>query len=202
MIKDNLHSLNFRIRPGKLLLPLILIAGAGLRLYRWSIYSFWHDEIGWLLICKDNLLNSLNGTITIFKPPLFKLLVFLWAYIGQDEFSLRLLPFIFGILSIIFIYKIGRILFDEKAGLIAAFLLAISPFHIYYSQELSHYTLTAFLALGSVYYLIFCLNENNARAWIKLIILNALCLYTSYISIFLLSPKTYSFSRYSQNMPT
>lgn len=164
---------------------LILLAGIILRLCKWNGYSFWYDETGWLFMCRNDLLTSLKQTVAIAKPPFFRFLLYFWTYISQDEFILRLLPFIFGILSILAIYKVGKMLFDKNIGLIAAFLVAFSPFQIYYSQELTHYSLTMLVSLYSIYYLIHSLKENKLYFWIMYAFFTSLCLYTHYLCTFL-----------------
>lgn len=183
---------------------LILALGIILRLYQWNSYSFWYDEVNWLMTSPGKLLVSLKGAVAIFKPPLLRFLIYFWSYVGKDEFTLRLIPFVFSILSILYIYKVGKILFDEKIGLIAAFLLALSPFHIYYSQELTHYTLTTFLALCSIYYLFHSLEKNNIYSWGKFVIFTSLLLYSHYPSLFLVIAENlfflFSYTRYKRLM--
>jgi hypothetical protein len=165
----------------------ILSTGAALRLYKWTSYGFWFDETQWLLrffLPRRDFLDLLTNSIWLAKPPFFRLLLYFWRFIGSDEFTLRMLPFIFGVLSILFIYKIGKILFEEKTALIAAFLIAISPFHIYYSQELTHYTLTLFLILGSAYYFLLYLQRWKIVTWLIFIFITELALYTNYICVF------------------
>ncbi|MGZ4847178.1 MAG: glycosyltransferase family 39 protein [Halobacteriota archaeon] len=58
-----------------------------------------------------------------------------------------------GVLAIPMIYAVGRQLFNEETGLVAAFILALSSFNIYYSQEVRMYSLIVLLALTSVYFL-------------------------------------------------
>lgn len=182
----------------RLLLPIFAI-GIILRLYKWNGYSFWFDEVNCLMISRGKLFVSLQSTVAIFKPPLFRFLAYFWAYIGQDEFRLRLLPFIFGILSILFTYKVAKIMFDEKTGLIASFLISLSPFHIYYSQEFTHYTLTVFLALCSIYYLVQSLEKNNIYSWLKFIFFTSLSLYANYISLlFLIAENLFFFFSYTK----
>ncbi len=165
----------------------ILAAGIILRLCKWNGYSLWFDEEFWLEIRQTNLLNSLRDVIFIPKPPLFRFLVcFFQNSLGNSEFLLRLLPFTLGVLCIWFIYRLGKVLFDKKSALIGAFLLAFSPFHIYYSQELTHYSLTCFLAILSVYYLVCALKKNKKKAWVKYVVSTALALYSNYLVIFLL----------------
>jgi len=76
-----------------------------------------------------------------------------WSSLFKGEFMLRLSSVIFGVVCIILIYKIGKLFFDKETGLIAAFILSISPFHIYYSQEFRVYTLISLVTLISVYFL-------------------------------------------------
>jgi len=170
------------------LLFILFAVSAILRLYKWNSYGLCYDESMWLnrlFLPKRNFLELFTNIIYIAKPPFFRFLLYLWKFLAKDEFTLRLLPFTFGILSILLTYKLGKILFDEKIAFIATFLLTISPFHIYYSQELTHYTLTLFLVLCSVYYFLFGLEQNRLPIWIKFIFFTILSLYTSYISVFL-----------------
>ncbi len=51
-----------------------------------------------------------------------------------EEIAFRLLPFLGGILAIFLTYLIGKKLFNEKVGLIAASLETISTYHIFHSS--------------------------------------------------------------------
>lgn len=52
-------------------------------------------------------------------------------FFGLNELGVRITPVIYGTLTILVIFFLGRILFaSEIAGLVAAFLLGISPWHI------------------------------------------------------------------------
>jgi mannosyltransferase len=166
----------------------ILAVGIALRLYKWNGYSLWYDEVQWpiIFLLKNDLFNSLKDTICIGKPPLFAALLYFWRFLGQNEFILRLLPFIFGTLSILITYKVGKLLFDERIGIIAAVFIVFSPLHIYYSQELTHYSLTIFLVLCSIYYLIRCLKEDKFHLWLLFIVFTSLSLYTNYLCLSLI----------------
>ena len=168
-------------------LTIILSIGLLLRLLVWLNYSYWHDEALWILVTKNGL-NGLWGypALQLAKPPFFGLLVYFWAFLGNSELVLRLLPLLLGFLLIIMIYKAGCHFFDKDTGLIAALLVAISPFNIYYSQELSHYTLTALLALGSLYYMSYALTSEKISYWVRYVLFTLLTLYTIYTAGFLL----------------
>jgi len=67
----------------------------------------------------------------------------------------RLLPAIFGTLSIPLIFAIAWSLFHSLAiAQIAAGLMAVSPFAVSLAREARHYTLVLLLVLGSMYYTI------------------------------------------------
>jgi len=183
MNKVNLRS-KARLRNGWLFFLISL--GVVLRLYKWTSYSFWYDECQWLSFWKGNLWLSLINSIYINKPPLFKLLLYGWSYFAKDEFSLRLLPLFFSLASIILTYQVGKILCDKKTALVCCILMIFSPFHIYYSQELTHYSLTLFFSLCSVYYFMLVLKQSNKHVWVKLFLFTSLALYTNYVFIFLL----------------
>jgi uncharacterized membrane protein len=77
--------------------------------------------------------------------------MFLWTGLfGDSEISVRTLPMIFGISSIVLIYVLACRVADEKTALLAAFLLSFSPVHIWYSQEARSYSALVFFLLFAV----------------------------------------------------
>ncbi|NET47667.1 MAG: hypothetical protein F6K09_02860 [Merismopedia sp. SIO2A8] len=60
---------------------------------------------------------------------------------------LRSLPALFGLFGIVGVYSLGRLALEPQTGLIAAALMAVSPFAVYLSQEARHYTLPMLLAI-------------------------------------------------------
>ncbi len=169
---------------------LITILGIGLflRIYNLNRYDFWFDESLSLLIVKYLPLGEYLFKYAKFftDSELFNILLYFWVRLVKNEVFFRLLPLIFGVLSIILIYPIGKRLFNKETGLISAFLLAISPFHIYYSQELRSYSLFLLLSLLSVYFLVRILRENKLSLWAGFIFVNVFCLYAHKSALFLL----------------
>jgi uncharacterized membrane protein len=83
-------------------------------------------------------------------PPLFFCGMYTWlswvAPLGQEWVAkLRSLSALFGVGATIAIYYVNRIAFFPFAGLVAAALMAVSPFAVYLSQEARHYTFPMFL---------------------------------------------------------
>lgn len=56
------------------------------------------------------------------------------AFFGRNEVGLRMLSVITGVLSIPLLYLLMRLGFGRLAGLVSAFLLAVSHLHIHYSR--------------------------------------------------------------------
>lgn len=71
-----------------------------------------------------------------YKPALYAyILIPFVKVLGLTELAVRLPSALFGVLAVIFIYLLARELFENsKIGKIAAFLLAISPWHVHFSR--------------------------------------------------------------------
>jgi mannosyltransferase len=133
------------LREGAWLAGVLLLALA-LRLYRLGHADYWQDEV-FMLLKSENLHEVLtSGNFVSNHPPLFALLAAVWrmAGLGETEFMMRLLPALLGVAGIGAAWLLGRRFFSPRAGLIAAFLIALSPFHIHHSQDLKDYILLPF----------------------------------------------------------
>jgi mannosyltransferase len=122
-----------------------------------------------------------------FHPPLFYLLLHFWRLLGEGEVTLRLFSTLFGILSIVMIYRIGSYALDRRTGLLASFILAISPFHIWYAQELRMYALVFFLSLVSLDALARLLRKDRLSHWIVYVGATTLTLYADYGAFLILA---------------
>jgi mannosyltransferase len=141
------------------LLVAILILAAFLRFYRLDAQSFWNDEGNSARLSERTIGLIIEGTASDIHPPGYYLLLHYWrAIFGPGEFALRALSAVAGLALVLLTYLLGRQLFGKATGLIAAFLGAISPFAIYYSQEARMYALLAALAASSTYLLLRTLN--------------------------------------------
>jgi 4-amino-4-deoxy-L-arabinose transferase-like glycosyltransferase len=166
-------------------LLLILALGALLRLYALSAESFYFDEaysvwaarhdIGWLFTI---------STQRIF-PPLYYMLLHFWLLLGDSEFIVRLLSVALGLVSITGIYLLARQLFNEKVGLLSALLLAVSPLHLWYSQEARMYMLVLTLGLYSAYFLLLALRKGERWHWLAYVLSTAMAMNTHYFILFL-----------------
>jgi len=163
------------------LLFLILIIGFTLRVTNLGVHDLWYDEV--ITYKCSQYPSTLN--ITAHHSPYY-LILHLWTNLfGESEFSLRFSSLIFGFFSIILIYLLVNLIFDKKTSLLSAFLLSISPFHIWYSQEVGFYSLRVFLLLCSACLLILALRRQKLYIWLCFIFSIALTLHIDYHSIFI-----------------
>jgi hypothetical protein len=161
----------------------ILALGAALRFWGLGRESFWHDEAwSWALIQGDTvrLLAEQDA-----HPPLYFLLLKGWAAIfGTGEAALRALSALFGIAALPLIFRLARRLGDDATALLATLLLALSPYHVLFSQEARSYTLLFALALGSLN-LLFDARQAPCRGkWAAWAVLTAGVMYTHYMGGF------------------
>lgn len=58
-----------------------------------------------------------------------------FALFGIQDTTARIVPVIFGTLTVFITYLVGRQLFNKKIGLISSLVLALMPFHIVFSRQ-------------------------------------------------------------------
>ena len=138
------------------MLSAVVLLGAYLRFHNVSDDSLWLDEsISWWQ-SKGSLLEVIRRTAQDTYPPLNN--IFIWVSVslfGDGEGALRLPSAIFGTANIVAIYWLGSMTVGRVAALMAATFLALSGFHVWYSQEARMYallSLTATMFAASSFY--------------------------------------------------
>ena len=127
-----------------LLLLLILALAAGLRFYNLGGQSLWSDEGNSVALATRSLAQIAQDTAHDIHPPLYYWLLRLWTTLfGLSEVAVRSLSALLGTLLVLVIYGLGTRMFNRLTGLAAAFIAAIAPFQVYYSQEARMYVLVA-----------------------------------------------------------
>jgi len=172
----------------------ILAFGALLRLIQLDFQPLWWDEGYSVFFATRAFGVMLARTAIDIHPPLYYALLQGWiAAFGKTAETLRLMSVVFSIAALPLLYLVAKKLFDARVGLVAAFLLALSPLSIYYAQELRMYGMVLFLALVSVAAQLKILKAENAArgapsqiaSWLYVAATAAL-LYTQYFAAFLI----------------
>nr|HID12241.1 hypothetical protein [Anaerolineae bacterium] len=157
-----------------------------LRFSRLGLQSLWFDEAFSWLCATAPLPQALQFALTnLVHPPLYYLLLRPMMWLGDGEFQLRLLAAWVGVVSVPLLYALGHHVADRSTGLLAATLLALNPFHVWFSQEARMYTLLFVLALGMGYFFGRVVTVGKRRNWVGLGIVSGIAYVTHYFSLLL-----------------
>jgi 4-amino-4-deoxy-L-arabinose transferase-like glycosyltransferase len=172
---------------GSVLLVLILLLAFGLRFYQLDAQSLWNDEGSSLALAQRDLVTIAGDAARDIHPPLYYWLLSGWVRLfGTDETALRSLSALLGVVLVALTYALGRLLAGRWVGLAAAFLAAINPFQVTYSQEARMYMLLAVLTAAAMLALVRIVGgSRTALAWIALVLLEVAGLYTHYSFLFI-----------------
>jgi 4-amino-4-deoxy-L-arabinose transferase-like glycosyltransferase len=189
-LRSLLAGLSGRNEDHRLLLLLIILVALALRFARLAFQPLWWDE-GWSLYFATSDMGAiLELTAIDIHPPFYYLLLHLWIKIfGSSVFSVRLLSVLLGTATVPLLYATGRRLLGARGGLLAALLLAIAPFHIYYSQEVRMYGLVTLLGLVAFYLALrreWGGGSGQWVVWLGYVLAATAALYTEYYAAFLL----------------
>jgi hypothetical protein len=177
------------------ILGLTLVAFA-LYLYQLDGQSIWRDEALSivrarqplsLLLANRNVVQGVESPDL--HPPLYFLLLRGWRTLaGESEFALRFPSLVAAVLSIALFGRVGRRIWGRETGLWAAALATLSPFYLWYAQEIRMYTLLVWESLLLLYTLWPLLQAKvppRDYAWFGLVA--AVTVYTHYTGVFLVA---------------
>lgn len=177
-----------------IILIVILLVAAFLRLYRVSDYMiFLGDEGRDVLVVK----GILDGNLTLLGPrasagdfftgPIYYYMMtpFLWLW-QYDPVGPAIMVGLFGIATVYLVYLAGKNFFNEKTGLIAAALYAVSPLVLAYSRSSWNPNTLPFFSLLTMFVLYKAVT--TVRSWKYYVLtgfLLGICVQLHYISLFL-----------------
>ncbi len=126
-------------------LPWILfVAAFAVRSIQLSAPSLWFDETYTVFVARLPIRQAWETLIADgVHPPLYYALISLVVMLGAGEALVRLPSVLFGALCVPLLYWLARRWANEKAALIAAILLCVSPLAIWYSREARMYSMLA-----------------------------------------------------------
>lgn len=156
----------------------IVILGGILRFYRLDFQSLWLDEGLQYYVANNNSVREIFIQTRSFHPPLSFLINHAFLRIQESDLFLRLPSALFGIASLPILYILAEELTSRRVALFSTFVLAISPFHIWYSQDGRMYSQLLFFSLLSSVLLLQAIKREGARWWIFYVLVSAVGVYT------------------------
>ena len=155
----------------------ILVLSTALRLYQIGTESLWIDE---------NFSIRDAEQLRLGTRPLYYVLLRLWMVFGTSDTWLRLLSVPFSLGSVYLTYLLGLKVASRSVGLMAAFVMAVSPLFVGYAQEIRMYSLSTFLTLWGTLALIDILENTTKYSFRSWILARGLALLTTPLNILLL----------------
>jgi len=166
----------------------IVALGAFLRLYRLGDRSLWLDE-GLTIFHTRHPWPEVLGLQGWYveSPPLYYILTKATSLFVPEVAAGRVVSVVAGIATLLVVWALVREMVDSRTGLVAAFLLAIAPLHIWYSQEARQYAVVI-LAIALAYLSLFKVLRTGRLRW-AVLYAAALwaAMYTDYSAIYSLA---------------
>lgn len=137
--------------------------------------------------------HGLGGVVSVvhsdaeITPPLFFVLAWLTSRLGHTAELLRVPSLVAGVATIPVVYLLGLRTVGWRAALVAAAVVAFSPFMIFYSTEARGYSLMMFLVALSTLALLRAVDERRTRWWVLYAACSCGAVYTHYTSVFALA---------------
>ncbi|MCP4362564.1 MAG: hypothetical protein GY796_31550 [Chloroflexi bacterium] len=173
------HTKQFHAHQSTLLAAIFLLWLAfAIRLHNLAQDSLWIDELITVWDAQSGLENILNLRG---HPPLMYLLVNASIQqFGETEFGLRLVSFWGSLLAIPLLIALGRAMGRSYTGILAAFFLTLSPFHLRHAQEARHYALLMTISLAAYLLLYLAIRRPTMGRWAGFGLMTVLNLLTHY----------------------
>ncbi len=168
----------------------VVALGAWLRFYRLDALSLWLDEGATVDFTNRPwpVVLGLRGYYST-HPPLYYVLVKGVSAVVSDALAGRLVSAVAGTATIPVLYALVARLANRRAALAAALVLALSPLHIWYSQEGRMYA-TVTLLVAVSYLALAAFQEAPSRRWVILYGLSlVLAMYVDYSAAHALAPQ-------------
>jgi uncharacterized membrane protein len=151
----------------------VLLLSFAIRVSGLTAQSMWRDEVDALRFSQQSL-PTLVGYFTRpgWNGPLFYLLLRPWiALAGRTEFGLRYFSLWFGVLGVALLYRLAKTWLSRPVGVVAALLMAVSAYMVWYAQELKMYALLCALVLSTLSLYHWALRNGDWRTWTAVILL-------------------------------
>ena len=165
--------------------------GAAVRFATLDRQSFWLDELVTVSLLQRDF-GDMLATIPRSEatPYLYYVLAWPWTRLfGFGEVGLRSLSALFGAAVIPVAYGAGAAFVSRRAGVIAAAVVIVSPFLVWYSQEARSYSLFALLSACSVLFFGKALRSGGHYALLGWALSSSLAITTHYFAIFVVLPE-------------
>lgn len=134
--------------------------------------------------------EMLKTTAADFHPPgYYTVIGIIYKFFPPTEVITRLASIAFFLLTILVVYKLASYVRGRQFGVLSAAVVAANPIFFKYAFEARNYTMFAFAATASVFFLLeLSKNFNKFRA-VSFVFFTTLSVYTHYYMLFILGAQ-------------
>jgi mannosyltransferase len=149
--------------------------------------SFGHDEAASLNIAGSSW-SSLWHVIANREAneSLYYAILHLWLNIGRGEASVRFLSVLPAALAVLVLYLLGKRLMGSAQALVAACLLSLNGYFLYYAQQARAYSLALLLVTLSSLLFLKGIENPSRRTWVTYVAISALAVYAHFFAAFVI----------------
>ena len=171
------------------LLIIIILLGFGLRVWQLDTQPLRGDESFSMVVWMDQFAETFRSLATIDPQPPGALL---WFYgwiklVGNTVFAARYQAVLTSTLTIAAIYALGRLLVNTKTGLLAAFLVAINPYQVWFAQDVRSVAVWTCISVLATWFMLRSINQpEKVTNWILYVLFAALGMYFFYLEAFII----------------
>lgn len=152
--------------------------------------GFWGDEAWTSLISQLPYTQMLKTTAADFHPPgYYTVIEFLYSFVPRTEVATRMVSFFFFLLTIWMAYLLAARFKGKTFGLISTIVVAVNPIFFTYAFEARNYTMFAFAATASIYFLLRLCEKFSIKMALCFVLFTTLGVYTHYYMFFILASQ-------------
>jgi 4-amino-4-deoxy-L-arabinose transferase-like glycosyltransferase len=125
---------------------------------------YFDDEYEYFKMVQNFLFGKgliVSENLKAFRPPLYPLILSFLYFLKFNLLGIRIFQAIISSLTVIFIYLLGKEVFDEKTGFFSSLISTFYPFFIFYTGFLLTETLFVFLIVLTFFYLVKIIEKNG-----------------------------------------
>lgn len=186
---NDMAGTNLKNKQQAAVLLIIILLGFGLRVWQLDAQPLRGDESFSMVVWMDQFAETFRSLATVDPQPPGALL---WFYgwiklVGSTVFAARYQAVLTSTLTIAAIYTLGKLLVDEKTGLLAAFLVAINPYQVWFAQDARSVAVWTCTSVLTTWFMLRSLKQpGKLNNWLLYILFAALGMYFFYLEAFVI----------------
>lgn len=167
---------------------LILLLAFGLRVVSLEAQGVWRDEVDQWRFAYQSASELISN---FFRPgwngPLYSPVLRGWIELAGDSvFAMRLLSVFWGVLGVAVAAALVRRVAGGRTSMVTSLLMALSPYMIWYAQEIKMYTWVPLLVLLAIYGLERACERPRLSWWLLVLGTTTLAIYSHILAALLI----------------